>query len=147
MDAWAYAHNVRLEFIRPVKPVENAFIESFNGRLRDECLNVHVFASTSEAQQVLDAWRRDYNQVRPHSALQDRTPAEMGALWVDSRDARESTAVREDGIETEITGPFVTISPVLNSRDGSVNGGPSFYAWRIRGGWSAPSPRGSQSQV
>jgi putative transposase len=55
MDAWAYAHDVRLEFIRPGKPVENAFIESFNGRLRDECLNAHVFGSTIEAQRVLDA--------------------------------------------------------------------------------------------
>jgi putative transposase len=111
MDAWAYAHDVRLEFIRPGKPVENAFIESFNGRLRDECLNAHVFASTIEAQRVLDAWRHDYNHVRPHSALQDRTPAEMGTLWVDSRAARESTAGRKDRIETEIAGRFVTISP------------------------------------
>src|SRR2546430_13021239 len=93
------------------KPVENAFIESFNGRLRDECLNAHVFVSPVEAQCVLDAWRYDYNHVRPHSALQDRTPVEMGALWVDSRDARESTAARKDRIETEIAGRFVTISP------------------------------------
>lgn len=84
MDAWAYAHDVRLEFIRPGKPVENAFIESFNGRLRDECLNAPVFDSTSEVQRVLDAWREDYNHVRPHSALQDRTPAAMGAMWVKS---------------------------------------------------------------
>jgi putative transposase len=111
MDAWAYAHDVRLEFIRPGKPVENAFIESFNGRLRDECLNAHVFASTVEAQRVLDAWRHDYNHVRPHSSLHDRTPAAVGALWVDSREARESTAVRKDRIETEIAGRFVTISP------------------------------------
>ena len=111
MDAWAYAHDVRLDFIRPGKPVENAFIESFNGRLRDECLNAHVFSSTVEAQRVLDAWRHDYNHVRPHSALQDRTPAEMGAMWVDSREARESTAARKDRIETEIAGRFVTISP------------------------------------
>jgi len=83
MDAWAYAHDVRLDFIRPGKPVENAFIESFNGKLRDECLNSHVFASVAEAQVVLDAWREDYNTVRPHSALQDRTPAAVGALWVD----------------------------------------------------------------
>jgi putative transposase len=110
MDAWAYAHNVRLEFIRPGKPVENAFIESFNGRLRDECLNAHVFASTVEAQRVLDAWRQDYNHVRPHSALQDRTPVEMGTMWVDSRVPRESTALRKDRDETEITGRFVTIS-------------------------------------
>jgi putative transposase len=84
MDAWAYAHDVRLEFIRPGKPVENAFIESFNGRLRDECLNAHVFTSTVDAQRILDAWRQDYNHVRPHSALQDRTPMEMNTVWVDS---------------------------------------------------------------
>lgn len=108
MDAWAYAHEVRLDFIRPGKPVENAFIESFNGKLRDECLNSHVFASVSEAQVVLDAWREDYNAVRPHSALQDRTPAAVGALWVDSREARESTAMKNDGVELEITGASVT---------------------------------------
>src|SRR4051794_19030749 len=59
----------------------------------------HVFASTIEAQRVLDAWRHAYNHVRPHSALQDRTPVEMGALWGDSREARESTAVRKDRID------------------------------------------------
>ena len=91
--------------------MENAFIESFNGRLRDECLNVHVLASTIDAQRILDAWRHDYNHVRPHAALQDRTPVEMGTLWVDSREARESTVVRKDRIETEIAGRFVTISP------------------------------------
>ncbi len=111
MDAWAYAHDVRLDFIRPGKPVENAFIESFNGKLRDECLNSHVFASVAEAQVVLDAWRDDYNLVRPHSSLQDRTPAAVGAMWVDSRDARESTAARKDRMEAEIAGRFVTISP------------------------------------
>jgi len=67
----AYAHDVRLEFIRPGRPVENAFIESCNGRLREECLNAHIFTSTSEAQAVLDGWRHHYNHVRPHSALQD----------------------------------------------------------------------------
>ena len=111
MDAWAYAHDVRLDFIRPGKPVENAFIESFNGKLRDECLNSHVFASVTEAQRVLDAWRDDYNLVRPHSSLQDRTPAAAGAMWVDSRKPRESTAANEDRIEPEIAGRFVTISP------------------------------------
>jgi putative transposase len=111
MDAWAYAHEVRLEFIRPGKPVENAFIESFNGRLRDQCLNAHVFASTIEAQHVLNAWRHDDNHVRPHSSLQGRTPAAVGALWVDSRVPRASTAVRKDRTETEIAGRFETISP------------------------------------
>ena len=109
MDAWAYAHDVRLEFIRPGRPVENAFIESFNGRLRDECLNAHVFASTIEAQHVLEAWRLDYNHVRPHSSLGDRTPGELGSLLVDSRGARESTARRKDRTETEIAGRSGTI--------------------------------------
>ena len=108
MDAWAYAHDVRLEFIRPGRPVENAFIESFNGRLRDECLNAHIFTSTAEAQRVLDAWRHDYNHVRPHSALQDRTPVEWAHGGVDSRVPRESTAARKDRTETEITGRLVT---------------------------------------
>jgi len=109
MDAWAYAHDVRLDFIRPSKPVENAFIESFNGKLRDECLNSHVFTSVAEAQVVLDAWREDYNLVRPHSSLHDRTPAAVGAMWVDSREPRESTATNENRIELEIAGRFVTI--------------------------------------
>jgi putative transposase len=100
--AWAYAHDVRLAFIRPGRPVENAFIESFNGRLRDECLNSHVFQSVLEAQSILDSWRDDYNRVRPHSSLGDRTPAEVGLLWVDSREARESTAGRKDEGKTEI---------------------------------------------
>ena len=111
MDAWAYAHDVRLDFIRPGKPVENAFIESFNGKLRDECLNSHVFTSVAEAQIVLDALREDYNLVRPHSSLQDRTPAAMGAMWVDSRERPESTAAKKDRIELETATRFVTISP------------------------------------
>jgi len=111
MDTWAYAHDVRLDFIRPGKPVENAFIESFNGKLRDECLNSHVFASVAEAQVVLDAWREDYNTVRPHSALQDRTPREMGVMWVDSREPRESTAINKNGIKPEITGVSVAFHP------------------------------------
>jgi putative transposase len=99
MDAWAYAHNVRLDFIRPGKPVENAFIESFNGKLGDECLNSHAFTSVAEAQALLDAWREDYNAVRPHSALQDRTPAAVGAEWVDSCERCESTEIKKDGAE------------------------------------------------
>jgi putative transposase len=107
MDAWAYAHDVPLEFIRRGKPIDNAFTESFNSRLRDECLNVlHIFGSTIDAQRVLD----DYNYVRPRCALQDRTPVEMGTMWVDSRLPRESTAARKDQTETEIAGRFVTIS-------------------------------------
>jgi putative transposase len=74
-------------------------------------LNSHVFTSVAEAQIVLDAWREDYNLVRPHSSLQDRTPAAMGAMWVDAREPRESTAAKKDRIELETAGRFVTISP------------------------------------
>jgi putative transposase len=108
MDAWAYAHGVRLDFIRPGRPVENAFIESFNGRLRDECLNSHVFGSVAEAQALLDVWRDDYNRVRPHSALQDRTPMEWAQHVTESREPRDSVSINEVGIETEIPACSVT---------------------------------------
>ena len=68
---------MQLDFIRPGKPVENAFIESFNGRLRDECLNVHQFTSIADAKAKIEAWRIDYNETRPHSMLEQRTPAEF----------------------------------------------------------------------
>ena len=71
---------MQLDFIRPGKPVENAFIESFNnGRLGDECLNVHQFTSMAEAQHITEAWRLDYNQRRPHSSLGHLTPNEFVA--------------------------------------------------------------------
>jgi len=69
LEDWAYRRGVQLDFIRPGKPVENAFIEAFNGRLRDECLNVYQFASMADAQSKIEAWRIDYNQRRPHSSL------------------------------------------------------------------------------
>ena len=79
MDQWAFANGVRLHFIEPGKPVQNAFIESFNGKFRDECLNQNWFASLAEARQVIEAWRLDYNTVRPHSSLGYRTPEEFAA--------------------------------------------------------------------
>jgi len=81
MDAWAYRHGIQLDFIRPGKPVENGFIESFNGRLRDECLNVEVFFSLDDARETLVRWQADYNLRRPHSALQDQTPAAFATEW------------------------------------------------------------------
>jgi putative transposase len=79
LDHWAYRNSVHLDFIRPGRPVENGFIESFNGKLRDECLNVEVFFNLADARRKLYLWRRDYNHERPHSALDDRTPAEFAA--------------------------------------------------------------------
>lgn len=76
LEDWAYQRGVQLDFIRPGKPVENAFIESFNGRLRDECLNVHQFTSIDDAKAKIEAWRVDYNQRRPHGSLGHLTPDE-----------------------------------------------------------------------
>ena len=80
MDLWAHHAGVKLNFIRPGKPVENSYIESFNGRLRDECLNVEVFLDLADARRKLDKWRNDYNQQRPHSALADRPPEEFASV-------------------------------------------------------------------
>ena len=77
MDEWAYRMGVKLSFIRPGKPVENAFAESFNGRLRDECLNTNWFMSVRHAREIIESWRQDYNEVRPHSSLRGRTPKEF----------------------------------------------------------------------
>ena len=84
MEAWASQFGVQLDFIRPGKPVENSYIESFNGRLRDECLNVEVFFALADVRDKLEYWRQDYNQVRPHSALRDNAPACFAAQWKES---------------------------------------------------------------
>jgi putative transposase len=77
LDAWAYAHGVTLDFIEPGKPSQNGHLESFNGKFRDECLNVHWFASLAYARNLIQAWKEDYNQARPHSALNGQTPHEF----------------------------------------------------------------------
>lgn len=77
LDKWAYEHGVTMDFSRPGKPTDNPFIESFNGSLRDECLNIHWFLSLEDAQDKLDNWRREYNHERTHSSLNDMTPAEF----------------------------------------------------------------------
>lgn len=77
LEDWAYRRGVQLDVIRPGKPVDNAFIESCNGRLRDECLNVHQFTSMAEAHDIIEAWRFDYNQRRPHRSLGHLTPNEF----------------------------------------------------------------------
>ena len=77
MDGWAYRNNVKLDFIRPGKPVDNAFIESFNGKLRDECLNTNVFFNIEDVRQKLESWSKDYNTKRPHSSLGNLSPEEF----------------------------------------------------------------------
>lgn len=81
LDQWAYIHGVELDFIRPGKPVENCFTESFNGKLRDECLNVHWFETLEQAKAEIEAWRLDYNGFRPHGSLGKLTPREFESRW------------------------------------------------------------------
>jgi putative transposase len=92
MEVWVYQYGVQLDFIRPGKPVDNGYIEAFNGRLRDECLNVETFFDLANTRQKLERWRQDYNQVRPHSALADRAPEEFARDWQESSAASLRTA-------------------------------------------------------
>lgn len=77
LDIWAYQNKVELKFIQPGKPTQNAYIESFNGKFRDECLNQHWFLNLDHAKNEIDAWRKDYNENRPHSSLRYKTPTEF----------------------------------------------------------------------
>ena len=75
MLAWSAKHRVQLHYIAPGKPTQNAFIESFNGKFRDECLNDNVFTSIAEAREIIERWRVDYNECRPHRSLGQMTPS------------------------------------------------------------------------
>ena len=77
VDLWANQNGVKIDFSRPGKPTDNGHIESFNGTFRDECLNTHWFTTLAEARQIIEAWRQDYNQVRPHGAIDNRVPMDL----------------------------------------------------------------------
>lgn len=79
-DGWAYAREVRIDYIQPGKPVQNCFVESFNGTFRDDCLNAHWFVSLDRARVTIEGWRKEYNEERPHSSLNDLTPAEYAQV-------------------------------------------------------------------
>jgi len=81
LDRWAYNNNVRIDFIKPGKPIQNAFIESFNGRLRHECLNQHYFETLQEAKKIIEDWRMEYNTFRPHGSLNGLTPEDFKTVW------------------------------------------------------------------
>ena len=85
MDLWAYQNGMKIDFSRPRKPTDNAFVESFNGTFRSECLNVHWFMNLKEAKQLIEAWRQEYNESRPHRSLSDRTPNEFASEYAASR--------------------------------------------------------------
>lgn len=98
LDRWAFEHDVELHFIEPGKPVQNCFIESFNGRFRDECLNVNWFTSLADAVEKIEAWRVDYNRHRPHSSLGNLSPEEF------ARRALQGTEKRRTGELSARTG-------------------------------------------
>ena len=79
IDQWAHEKGVNLHFIEPGKPVQNVYIESFNGKFRDECLNEHWFTDVPDAKRLIEAWRIEYNTFRPHSSLGNLTPEEFAA--------------------------------------------------------------------
>ncbi len=95
LDAWAYQRNVHLSFIRPGKPNENAYIESFNGKFRDECLNEHWFITMAHARGAIEAWRIEYNTERPHSSLGDLTPEEYAGRGL-AREGEEVSLLTAD---------------------------------------------------
>lgn len=93
LDAWAYQAGVALNFIRPGKPVENAYIESFNERFRDECLNEHWFLTMTHARRAIESWRIEYNTVRPHSSLGNLAPEQYALRGVERlKEAESKTA-------------------------------------------------------
>lgn len=90
LEEWAHQHRVTLHFIDPGKPIQNAHCESFHSRLRDECLNEHWFLGLADARRIVETWRQDYNQVRPHSALGYQTPVEF------AQDTKTAAVTRPD---------------------------------------------------
>nr|WP_155642102.1 IS3 family transposase [Burkholderia cepacia] len=89
LDMWAYHYRAKIDFSRPGKPTDNCHIETFNGSFRDECLNLHWFETLGEAKAIVEAWRRDYNESRPHSALKELAPAEFARQLVPSSGSTE----------------------------------------------------------
>jgi putative transposase len=93
LDEWCYQRGVKLDFIKPRKPAENAFIESFNGRLRDKCLNATEFISLDHVRATLNQWGHDYNHCRPHGSLGNLTPSEFAIKGQTRRRSTDSLVI------------------------------------------------------
>jgi putative transposase len=96
MLRWTTENAVEWHYIAPGKPMQNGYMESFNGKLRDECLNEHVFGSLSAARRIIEAWRIDYNEVRPHSSLGYQTPEEFAAVWAEGETSAKDRDIAPD---------------------------------------------------
>ena len=117
LAAWSEERGVRLEFIQPGKPVQNAYVESFNGRLRDECLNANWFTSLQDARRKVEAWRRDYNQQRPHSSLNYLPPEEFARNRAETGyESKSSTSLVEQGDSNAVPLPH-TPSPLQTNTE------------------------------
>ena len=81
LDRWAHEHRIKLHFIDPGKPIQNCFVESFNGRVREECLNLNWFIDLADARRVVAGWMREYNEERGHSSLGKKTPRQFATMW------------------------------------------------------------------
>ena len=121
VDQWAFANGVQLHFIDPGKPTQNGFIESFNGKFRDECLNQNWFVDLDDARRIIEAWRVDYNTVRPHSSLGYRTPDEF---------AREATGKR--AVEKTAPSGALEIPAGFPLSHSHGDGGPSLVALEVQ---------------
>ena len=91
LDSWAYEQKVQLHFIQPGKPTQNGFVESFNGKFRDECLNQHQFQTLEQARDIVGSWVEDFNRVRPHSSLENQTPWEFAQSWLAQNQQTEAS--------------------------------------------------------
>ncbi len=94
VDEWAFKNGVKLDFIDPGKPTQNAYVESFNGKFRNECLNEHWFMNLKDAQEIIENWRNEYNSFRPHSSLNDLTPLAFAAIAAGSVEFNNSALVQ-----------------------------------------------------
>jgi putative transposase len=112
MLRWAEDTGVEWHYIAPGKPQQNGFMESFNGKLRDECLNEHVFTSLVEARRIIEAWRIDYNTMRPHSSLDYLTPEEFAARWC----AANERHIEQDAARRPATGRAAAVNGASASR-------------------------------
>jgi transposase InsO family protein len=114
-DQWAHTRGIALQFIQPGKPVENCYIESCNGRLRDECLNESWFVNLADARRTIEAWRVEYNVARPHSGLANRTPAEFTRTLAETRPPQLPSEARSE-LDPHPTPPEISIlSPPSDS--------------------------------
>ena len=115
VETWALEAKVRQDFIEPGKPVQNAFIESFNGRLREECLNPHWFTNLADAQGKIAAWREDYNTQRPHSSLGYQTPREFAGRACEEAALKRAIALATESTRRDGTRPAAQEGPITRA--------------------------------